>query len=102
MARTGWFVVAMLIGTAVYAAAADPPKPPCNAQTRGKLWPEKTSRGAGVPIEICAPKRWKYAWQQLTIDVSQMRAIAKRKPVIAGLASADKVETHSDTASTGR
>jgi hypothetical protein len=69
---------------------------------RGKLWPEKTSRGAGVPIEICVPKRWKYAWQQLTIDVSQMRAIAKRKPVIAGLASSDKTETHSDTVSTGR
>jgi hypothetical protein len=58
-----------------------PVKPICNAKTRGSLWPEKTSRGAAVPIEICAPKRWAYSWQQLTVDVTQLRATAAQEPI---------------------
>jgi hypothetical protein len=65
--------------------AEEPAKPACTAQIRGKLWPEKTARGAGVPVEICAPKRFHYAWQQLTIDVAHLRAATKRKQVVASL-----------------
>lgn len=89
MAATTWLTIpiALVIPTllTVPARAGDTQhtKPVCNAKTRGLLWPEKTSRGAAVPIEICAPKRWAYSWQQLTVDVTQLRAAA-REPVRAG------------------
>jgi hypothetical protein len=93
MSTNPWAVIAVFLTIPCYAQSAAPAKPVCNAHTRGKLWPEKTSRGADVPIEICAPKRWKYAWRQLTVDVSQLRTIAARKPVIAGLtAKTDSVD----------
>jgi hypothetical protein len=97
MAGNPWVIV-IFLGAACLAAGAEPavsePKrPACNAQMRGKLWPEKTSRGAGVPIEICVPKRWKYTWQQLTIDVSQMKAMARRKAVMAGLGTPQETPT---------
>jgi hypothetical protein len=38
-----------------------------------------------VPVEMCAPKRFHYAWQQLTIDVAHLRAATKRKEVVASL-----------------
>jgi hypothetical protein len=49
-------------------------KPECNAQARGKLWPEKAGRGASTPVEICAPHGFSYRWKQLTVDVSELKA----------------------------
>jgi hypothetical protein len=62
-------------------------KPACNEKARGRLWPEKTSRGAAVPIELCAHKGWRYRWQQLTVDVSQLRVTAASKPITVDIAS---------------
>jgi hypothetical protein len=75
------FLIAMLMATACYAQESNPAKPVCNAETQGKLWPEKASRGTGVPIEICVSKHWKYRWEQLTVDVSKLKAM--HKPVVA-------------------
>ncbi len=89
MAATTWLIVSMVLVVPtlliVPARAGDTQhsKPVCSAKTRGSLWPEKTSRGAAVPIEICAPKHWAYAWQQLTVDVAQLRAAAAQEPVRA-------------------
>jgi hypothetical protein len=47
----------MLMATACYGDQALLVKPACNAETQGKLWPEKTSRGSGVPVEICVASR---------------------------------------------
>jgi hypothetical protein len=85
MSRTFRLAVPLLAFAALCSAAEEPAKPACTAQLRGKLWPEKTSRGADVPVEICAPKRFHYAWQQLTIDVSHLRAATRRKEVVASL-----------------
>jgi hypothetical protein len=87
MSATLWLFILISV-IPCFAQSSEPVKPACNVHTRGKLWPEKTTRGASVPIEICAPKRWtfSYTWQQLTIDASQLRAVARRKPVVAGLA----------------
>ena len=88
MAATTWLIISIVLVVptlfTVPARAADTQhsKPVCNAKTRGSLWPEKTSRGAAVPIEICAPKHWTYSWQQLTVDVAQLRAAAQ-EPVRA-------------------
>jgi hypothetical protein len=75
----------VLLAVPLCSQGEEKQKPQCNAHSRGKLWPEKTGRGAAVPVEICAPKGWRYAWQQLTVDVSQLKAAAKQKQVVAGL-----------------
>ncbi len=86
MGATALLVIPMLLATACCAqdlppaTSAEMAKPACTAQTRGKLWPEKTSRANGVPIEICVQKLWKYRWEQLTVDISQLRA--NYKPAI--------------------
>lgn len=69
--------------TVSFAFGAEPEKPVCNAHIRGKLWPEKSVRGAGVPVEMCEPKGFKYAWRALTVNVAQLKAAAKRKAVLA-------------------
>jgi hypothetical protein len=85
LAATALFLIPMLIAAACCAQEVNPVKPVCNAQTQSKLWPEKTSRGNSVPIEICVAGFLKYQWKQLTVDVSQLKAA--RKKVIAGKAS---------------
>jgi hypothetical protein len=79
MSRTSRLAVPLLAVAALCAATEKPVKPVCTAQLRGKLWPEKN------PVELCAPKRFHYEWQQLTIDVSHLRAATRRKEVVASL-----------------
>jgi hypothetical protein len=81
MSNVIWVAIPLLLAILPGAEAAAPrletektEKPVCNAQSRGKLWPEKTGRGADTPIEMCAPKGWHFEWKQLTVDVSQLRA----------------------------
>jgi len=94
MSRTGWLVVTILLAmpfcswAAENSQKAEQAKPECTAKLRGKLWPEKTSRGADVPVEICAPKRFHYEWKQLTVDVSQLKATTKPAKVVAALPGA--------------
>jgi hypothetical protein len=85
MSKTVWLAVNLLLIVPCASPAAEKTKPECTEKTRGKLWPEKTSRGADVPIEICAPKGWHYRWQQLTIDISQLKAATKPKEEVAVL-----------------
>jgi hypothetical protein len=76
-------VAIWLLTVPLSSHAAEKTKPVCTEKTRGKIWPEKTSRGAGVPIEICAPKRFHYRWQQLTIDISKLKAATKKNEQVA-------------------
>jgi len=84
MSATTWLSIPILLAVSCCAQTPEETKkaikPECNAQNRGKLWPEKTAHAVGVPIEICTAKAWKYRWQQLTVDISQLIAAA-RKPV---------------------
>ncbi len=52
--------------------AEEPPKPRCDALQRGRLWPESETRGTRRQIEICTLNVWKYQWQQLTVDISEL------------------------------
>src|SRR5438067_1643355 len=74
--------------------AEDPPsaKPVCNARTRGKLWPEKAARHSlAGPIEMCAVRLWRYRWEQLTVDVAQLRTESEApKPPAHALAQRRK------------
>lgn len=75
--------IPLLLAAPSCLTSADAPKPTCDQHTRGKLWPEKTARGDATPVEICAPRGWHYRWQQLTVDVSQLKAAAAKKSVAA-------------------
>lgn len=66
-----------LLGCA--AQQSEKPKPPCNARNRGQLWPEPKDRDACHPVEMCTEHRWKYRWQPLTVDVSQLSKDPKVK-----------------------
>jgi hypothetical protein len=69
-----------------YAEDSPPAKPACNEKTRGKLWPKRAGRHSAVsPIEMCAMHLWRYRWEQLTVDVSQLReesAAPKKAPAV--------------------
>jgi hypothetical protein len=80
-------LIPMLLAVSGCAPGAEPAKPVCNAQTQGDLWPEKADRLPGVSIEICSKTNWKYRWRQLTVDVSQLKGAAHRKPGTATLAT---------------
>jgi hypothetical protein len=92
-------VIPILLAASCCASGAEPAKPACNAQTRGELWPE-TGRVSGTPIEICSKAHRKYRWQQLTVDVSQLKGAPRRKPVIATLANVTRTDTNAGTDAT--
>ena len=75
MGTVKWLAIPMMIVFSGYAESPPPaPKPVCNAQNRGRLWPEKAGRHtAGAPIELCSMHFLKYRWQKLTVDVSELR-----------------------------
>ena len=82
MTAGAWLAIPILFAVSFCAPGAEPSKPACNAQTRGDLWPEKTSRGSEVPVEICSKVHRKYRWEQLTVDVSRLKG-ATQKPMAA-------------------
>jgi hypothetical protein len=81
MTAGAWLAIPMLFAVSFCTQGAEPVKPACNAQTRGDLWPEKTSRGSEVPVEICSKVHRKYRWEQLTIDVSRLKGADSKKPI---------------------
>ena len=74
------YVVAMILALAAFSsdvAESRELKPPCNAQNRGKLWPEGIVRPGAEPLEICSQKVWIYRWKPLTIDASEWKKKAQ-------------------------
>lgn len=87
-------LIPLVLSVSCCVRGAEPAKPACNAQTQGALWPE-TGRVLGTPIEICSKAHRKYRWEQLTVDVSQLKGNLGPKPVMASLAAVTK--TSADT-----
>jgi hypothetical protein len=75
--RLRWMLVPMLALGALMGG--EPQKPVCNAQNRGRLWPEGAARGTCRSVEICTVDVWKYRWEPVTISVSQLSRGTKRK-----------------------
>jgi hypothetical protein len=65
--------------------AEQPPKPVCNAQTRGQFWPDEANHDQEATrqlyqrgeLEMCSKRSRKFEWQHLSVDV---RDLLKRKP----------------------
>jgi hypothetical protein len=82
--------ISLLITLFCYAESPPATKPACNAHTRGTLWPENAGRhSVAGPVEMCSMHRWKYRWEQVTVDVSQLRANATRQKAPASSMVAD-------------
>jgi hypothetical protein len=77
-----------LLGAA--CLAEETPRPPCNAETSGWLWPEETrsNRDAIRRAErcgerlVCSRGLWKYHWRPVTVHWSQLGK--GPKPAIPG------------------
>lgn len=41
-------------------------RPACNAETSGAIWPRTVH--AGVPMEVCTLRVWKYRWTPVTVS----------------------------------
>jgi len=79
--RSFLLAIPMLMAGACFADEGTPAtpraKPECSAETEHLMWPEKSERRSGGPVEICVEKHLKYRWQPLTVDISELRAKAK-------------------------
>ena len=73
-----WIVPFVLLATPCFCEQAA--KPPCNAQNRGRFWPEQantdsaTARAASRSgdLQICTLGTWKYQWASLSVHVGQL------------------------------
>ena len=72
-----WLLIPLL--ATLPGLAQEPPKPPCNARNHGMLWSGGHAPDARGPIELCALSVWKYRWEPLTVDVSQLAKDRKSK-----------------------
>jgi hypothetical protein len=79
--RSWWILIQSI--TLGYCLAQQPvkPKPPCNAQNRGQIWPAHNQRDACQPVEMCTLNVWKYRWTSVTVPVWQLAKDPKRKSV---------------------
>jgi hypothetical protein len=60
--------------------AQQPDKPVCNKKNQGALWPAPGEADACHPVEMCSLDVWKYRWEPVTVDVSQLAKDRKRRP----------------------
>jgi hypothetical protein len=77
------FVLAVgLVACFSPAFAGEKPKPRCNAQMRGRFWPEDAN---GNPLlaqayarsgqlEICTREIWRHRWEPVTVHIRQLEA----------------------------
>jgi hypothetical protein len=102
------FVRALKTLTLVAAAsitglAADSPKPACNTQNYGRLWPEAANDNPRLvtkltqcgELQICNRSGWHYRWASLAVRVDQLKRGKKKPPRTAAceaaLAEAEQV-----------
>jgi hypothetical protein len=52
-------------------------RPACNKQNHGMLWSEKTTNRAAT--QVCALDVWRYHWQSITVDYSELLKRSKSK-----------------------
>lgn len=79
----------VLLALGVSWAAAEEPRPACNKNNVGQLWPNAANRDHVVlskmarcgELEICTRGVWRYSWERLTVRLDQLRGGSKfRKP----------------------
>jgi hypothetical protein len=66
------------------SAAPEAPRPPCNAATRGLLWPSQANFDSTEAVRLfrdgeltmCIRGDWKFRWESLSVNVHHL---GKRK-----------------------
>jgi hypothetical protein len=74
-----WIVAAALLSLPIIAE--EPPKPPCNSQNVAKFWPDQANSNPEArrraaqsgELEICSHGTWRYHWEPVTVNISQIR-----------------------------
>ena len=71
----------LFLTAAALAQAAQPPAmPPCDAETRGQIWPPAAGRDPELrkrlarcgKLRICTRGAWRYHWESPTVRVDQL------------------------------
>lgn len=79
--------IAPLVLLVIPCFAEDTARPSCNAQNRGRLWPEQANtdpafaRQAGRcgELRMCSLGVWKYDWAPLTVHITQLGKARNRE-----------------------
>jgi hypothetical protein len=77
-------VLVCLILAAV-SAGSDALRPACNAEMRGRFWPEKANGDADYAkrsaqcgeLWICTKATWRHRWERLSVHISQLGGNAR-------------------------
>jgi hypothetical protein len=54
-------------------------RPSCNKHNHGMLWSEKTTNNSRAATQVCALDVWRYHWQAITVDYSELLKRSKAK-----------------------
>jgi hypothetical protein len=54
-------------------------RPACNKQNHGILWTQKTTNHSRAATQVCALDVWRYHWQSITVDYSELLKRSKVK-----------------------
>lgn len=73
---------------ATAGAGSEPPRPPCNMETRGKLWPARANTDAEYArkavqcgeLRMCTKGSWRHRWERLAVHYSQLRDASSTAP----------------------
>ena len=80
-----WIVALLLFAIPCFPEEKE--RSPCNAQNRGRLWPEQANTDPALArqalhcgeLQMCSLGTWKYGWQPLTVHISQLGIAPNRK-----------------------
>jgi hypothetical protein len=75
----------MLAAMGAASAGSEMERPACNAQMRGRFWPERANEDAGYAkrsaqcgeLWICTKGTWRHRWERLSIHISQLGGNAR-------------------------
>ncbi|MBZ5609745.1 MAG: hypothetical protein LAP38_15905 [Acidobacteriia bacterium] len=100
----------MLVAFGLGCVAADDPKPACNQQNAGQMWPEAANHDAAArsklarcgELQICTRTVWRYRWESVTVRLDQLPGGSKfRKPAECEVSAAEPPEKPVVASSTG-
>jgi len=98
-----------LIALSLLPSASDNPKPPCNRENAGRLWPDAANHDANSrrksarcgELERCMHGLWRYHWESLTVRLDQLRGGAQLgKPAFCEESTPEKADGNDSVSAT--